>query len=148
MNYRTETVLRCSRPVVEDNPLLALFDAIEQQQSEPGQRLCCVHCQTAITTEKDKTEIDGSHTFQLTNPAGIGFNVACFNAAWGCDTHGEASAVHSWFAGYCWQYAYCLGCEVQLGWHYIKGQEDSDSADHFFGLIADKLLPMEDGRQI
>lgn len=146
MNYRTETRLRCSRPVLADNPLLALFDAIEHEQGEPGLRLCCVHCQTAITAEKDKIEIDSSHTFQLTNPLGIAFNVACFQEAWGCGTCGEATDIHSWFTGYYWQYAYCLGCEAQLGWYYTNSHEGSSSTDHFFGLIADKLLPVADGR--
>lgn len=146
MNYRTETLLRCSRPVLEDNPLLTLFAAIEQQQREPGLRLCCVHCQTAITSANDKTEINYRHTFQLTNPDGIAFNVACFKEAWGCGLRGEVTAVHSWFAGYCWQYAYCVGCEAQLGWYYTNGFDESGSSGHFFGLIADKLLPVEDGR--
>lgn len=146
MNYRTETAMRCSRPVLDDNPLVALFNAIEHEQSEPGLRLCCLHCQTAITTESDKAEINGRHIYRLTNPAGIAFNVACFKQAWGCNLHGQATDIHTWFVDYYWQYASCLGCEAHLGWYYTRGQEEGSNAGHFFGLITDKLLPVADWR--
>lgn len=151
MDYRTEIATLCSQTVVEDNPLLSLFDAIEAQQSDPGRHLCCIHCQAAITTEKDKIEVNSRHTFQVTNPSGIDFNVACFQSAWGCGIFGETTDRYSWFPGYNWQYAYCLSCEDHLGWYYANGRcgnevGDNSSEQHFFGLIADKLMPADGGR--
>lgn len=126
----------CSQTMLEDNPLLSLFDEIEDGQSEPGRRLCCGHCQAAITTENDKIEVNSRHTFQLTNPSSINFNVACFKDAWGCGIYGEATDIYSWFPGFSWQFAYCLGCDEHLGWYYQNSSEQ-----HFFGLVADKLVP-------
>lgn len=141
MNYRIEMTILCSQTVLEHNPLLSLFDKIEEQQSNPGRRLCCIHCQSAITTEKDKIEVNSRHTFQVTNPSGINFNVACFKSAWGCGIYGEATDLYTWFPGFSWQYAYCLSCEEHLGWYY-----ENSSKQHFFGLIAEKLVPAEDER--
>lgn len=145
MDSRSETSVRCSRTVLENNPLLALFEAIQDQQSNPGKRLCCVHCQAAITTEKDSIEVAGSHSFQVTNPAGFCFTIACFKHAWGCDILGKPTALHSWFPGYCWRYAHCLACEAHLGWCYENGVGNGRSDSLFFGLISDRLLPADCG---
>lgn len=140
MRCRAEMTVICNH-TLEDNPLLSLFDAIEEEQNDPGLRLCCVHCQAAITTEKDKIEVNARHTFQVTNPSGINFNVACFKHAWGCGIYGQATAMHTWFPGFSWQYAYCLGCEAHLGWYYKNSREQ-----HFFGLMAEKLIATQDER--
>lgn len=148
MDYRTETTILCSRTVLEDNPLRALFDAIEDEHSDCGQRLCCIHCQAAITTETDKIDVNSRHTFQLANPSGMSFNVACFSAAWGCGIYGEATAIYTWFPGFTWQHAYCLSCEEHLGWYYQSSSEKHENSDgqHFFGLVANKLVPAEEER--
>ncbi len=144
MDYRTEMTVLCSHTVLEHNPLLSLFDAIEEQQSDPGRRLCCVHCQSAITTEKDKIEVNSRHTLQLTNPNDINFNVACFKDAWGCGIYGEATERYTWFSGFSWQYARCLSCDEHLGWYYENNAPEGSSKQYFFGLVADKLVPAED----
>ncbi|MGI9285248.1 MAG: cereblon family protein [Pseudomonadales bacterium] len=141
MEYRTEITTVCSQTVFEDNPLLSLFDKIEEQQSDPGRYLCCARCQSAITTANNKIEVNSRHTFQLTNPSGMSFNVACFKDAWGCGIYGEATDVHTWFPGFDWQYAYCLSCEEHLGWYYENSREQ-----HFFGLVTEKLVTTEDER--
>lgn len=146
MDYRTEPTVSCSQTVLEDNPLLSLFDKIEEQQKEPGRRLCCTHCQAAITTEKEKIEVNSRHTFQVTNPSGVDFNVTCFTSAWGCGITGEATDMHTWFTGYSWQYAYCLSCEGHLGWYYENSKGGNGCEQNFFGLIADKLAPAADER--
>ncbi len=123
------------------NPVTRLLEMVEEAHRDPGDQLCCMHCQSAVTTAKQKTTIQSHHNFHVVNPTGEEFNLACFAEAWGCGMHGLPSRAHSWFTGFSWQYARCLNCDAHLGWYYEQTDADSDSRAHFFGLIIDKLVP-------
>ncbi len=76
----------------------------------------------------------GQHRHVFFNPRGILFLIRCFGNAPGCLSLGSVTAEFSWFAGYQWCYAHCVGCGQHLGWHY-----QGPGGDHFFGLIVNRL---------
>lgn len=100
-------------------------------QREPS--LLCRLCEHLITTESERTEVNGEHLHTCRNPAGFEFTFGCFRQAPGCNAIGKAAYEHTWFAGYSWQIAVCAGCGEHLGWCFRH-------SDVFFGLIIDKLV--------
>lgn len=102
-------------------------------QAERDDRLFCAHCRNAVTHEDQRIGVSGAHTHTCTNPSGLVFHIGCFREAPGCAATGEATAQHSWFAGYGWKVTVCTRCGVQLGWHFLG------DADTFYGLILDRL---------
>ncbi len=100
---------------------------------DSGRRLLCAVCAAPITTDDQRVAIEGRHAHLRTNPAGFDFEFGCFREAPGAVVVGEATAEHSWFAGYQWRFSVCGGCGAHLGWHF-------DSAgSRFHGLIFDRL---------
>lgn len=97
--------------------------------------LCCANCGIRITHPVSKVIMQGSHSHQFTNPAGLSFKVACFAVAENTTLEGESTLEHSWFIGYAWQVVCCQQCKTHLGWRF-KGNRDA-----FFGFIADQLKP-------
>jgi len=105
--------------------------AAEQPKKE--KRLFCAQCRHPITHQDERIRVNGQHEHTCTNPYGFPFRIGCFRAAAGCVAQGEATAEHTWFAGYAWKIAVCASCDVHLGWRYEA------PADRFYGLILDRL---------
>ncbi len=106
----------------------------EEEQSEPDKAIFCKSCKELITRSEHKIQVGGSHTHTFFNPAGLIFELGCFQKAPGVAVMGEVTSEFSWFAGHVWCFALCRSCGVHLGWFYETG----DSS--FFGLILNTLV--------
>jgi hypothetical protein len=102
-------------------------------KANPEQALLCATCSATVTFENQAIEISGSHYHTFFNPAGIVFELRCFQMAPGAVAQGNPSSEFTWFPGCRWQVACCAACQVHLGWRFL-----SDSS--FFGLIKGQLL--------
>jgi hypothetical protein len=107
---------------------LATTDALRA-----GRRLVCRACGHPITTEAERTTVEGAHEHVKKNPAGLVFRIGCYRAAPGATGWGDAFVEHTWFAGYAWQIALCADCGVHLGWAF---RSDGSS---FHGLVTERL---------
>jgi len=107
----------------------------EKQAVRSGEQkaVICRDCGYPITGADSVTSIDGSRTHTFFNPAGIVYEIICFNQAPGCVIQGAASTEFSWFSGFTWRVALCGNCRIHLGWLFESG----DSS--FFGLILKTL---------
>lgn len=104
----------------------------QEEQTEEG--LFCRYCGHHITSVTHRIEMDGQHHHAFFNPAGIIYEIRCFNSAKGCVPYGPSSGEFTWFAGYRWRLSLCAVCSAHMGWTF-------SSADHgFFGLIAKNLV--------
>lgn len=98
-----------------------------------GRRLCCRACGHVVTDAGARREVQGSHEYTRTNPAGVRYRFGCFRAAPGCRAVGAASAEFSWFSGCLWRVAACGNCAEHLGWRF-------SGAEGFWGLILERLV--------
>jgi len=97
--------------------------------------LYCRACSARITDPNQSIAINGRHQHAFFNPAGIAFEIRCFQTAPGVLPLEAPSKDFSWFPGFSWQIAICLSCQVHLGWRFV-----SDTANQaFYGLIASRL---------
>ena len=118
-----------------DNSLEKLIDALnDSSERKPEQRVYCSKCGNAITTVRDRMEVQGNYAHTFNNPDGITFHIGTFQEAWGCKNYGRGTQEHSWFPGYLWSFARCANCLEHLGWHYQTGR-----STHFYGLILSRL---------
>ena len=112
-----------ARPEAEPTPLDSLEPVI-----------VCRACGFTICHPDDAIAVAGNHRYTFANPHGIVFEIGCFRSAPGCTRVGAATDDFTWFAGYRWRIAICVGCHEHLGWRF---EGDSDS---FHGLILDRLV--------
>jgi hypothetical protein len=105
------------------------------KETKAEESIRCAVCQHGITTNQQRTFIDGAHEHTFVNPAGHIYNIGCYKEAPGCVETGELALEHTWFKGYIWNYALCSRCFSHLGWVY-HAKEGSG----FFGLILSKLI--------
>ena len=96
----------------------------------------CARCGHALTAEKERLDVDGSHAHTFVNPWGIVFHIAMFRAVDGAFVAGEPEKHASWFEGTVWRFAHCAQCAGHVGWHYVRVDEPGAGAT-FFGLIED-----------
>ena len=94
----------------------------------------CGRCAAAITSQRHRIAVHGSHEHRFVNPAGFLFHIGCFAEAIGCAIVGPSSLEYPWFPGYAWRFALCGQCGRHLGWHFR-----SDGSEGFFGLILDRM---------
>jgi hypothetical protein len=73
------------------------------------------------------------HEHAFFNPAGIAFQLRCFQKAPGAMPRGEPTTEFTWFPKFRWQIALCATCRIHLGWLFTNGSS-------FFGLISTRLL--------
>jgi len=104
----------------------------DEEEGEEHRVLLCRMCSHAITSEKQRLEMNGSHRHTFFNPAGIVFELGCFGEANGVSIVGESSSEFSWFSGYVWRVAVCARCGTHLGWRFA-------GARTFYGLILKNL---------
>lgn len=114
--------------------------ADEESTVTPEERkdyILCRTCFQVITTKADRLEIQGGHRHSFANPAGIVFEIGCFQSA-RCRYAGLPSSEFTWFRGFRWRFAVCSTCLSHVGWLFI-----SESAYRFHGLILDRLIFLE-----
>ena len=92
----------------------------------------CAACGHAVTKGRWRISMNGDHEHTVFNPAGRVFCVLCFSDAPGTAAIGEPSGEFTWFKGFDWRIALCLGCDTHIGWRF-EGERV------FFGLIKTKL---------
>lgn len=108
-------------------------------EANTGGRLLCARCRHPVTHRDERIEVNGAHGHRCTNPGGHTFDIGCFREAAGCAAIGDATRAHTWFKGYAWRIAVCASCEHHLGWRF------ESPADHFHGLILDRLTSAAGG---
>jgi hypothetical protein len=113
--------------------VVVAIDESDEQEQKGERALRCHQCNAPITTMKERTSRGGQHLHTVFNPAGIVYEIGCFNQAPGCVAPGAASGEFSWFAGYSWRVAFCALCLEHLGWYFSGGEAA------FFGLIVNRL---------
>jgi hypothetical protein len=97
----------------------------------------CARCGHALTTRKERIEVNGRHGHTFMNPSGVVFDIVCYRAVDGARTEGVPEKETSWFPGTAWVYAHCRGCGSQVGWGYVWIDAVHDDGQRFFGLIVD-----------
>lgn len=90
----------------------------------------CRACNHLITRTRWAIDM-GGHERVFINPAGRVFRIACYREAPGCGDEGMPTEEHTWFPGYAWNLAICLGCGGHMGWRFIGDV----ALPVFFGLI-------------
>jgi hypothetical protein len=111
-------------------------DLIEEESDSEDEReeaILCAQCESEVTNRRHKTSIQGGFEHSCANPAGIVYQIGCFEEASGVGATGEESSDFTWFQGYTWQVVVCRECRTHLGWRYR-------SSNHvFFGLVLPRL---------
>jgi len=100
----------------------------------------CAKCSHLLTRMRWAVDI-GGHERVFINPAGRVFRIACFKDAPGATDEGTPTEEFTWFPGYAWNLAVCLGCGVHLGWRF----EGTAMPPVFFGLIKSALTQRPPG---
>jgi hypothetical protein len=109
-------------------------DQDSREEKDESGRLYCATCGRLITRQDQQVPVGGAQIHTFRNPHGLVFKIGCFATAPGCDQVGEATEEWTWFPGYSWQVAVCMGCGSHLGWRYL-----SRAGDGFYGLILRQL---------
>lgn len=110
-------------------------DIVERSASEDDDSVFCAACGVVVTRRRWAIAMAGRHEHAFVNPGGFAFEIGCYKEAPGCFAIGRPTTAATWFPGYAWQVALCLGCDIQLGWRY--GGSGPPAA--FFGLIRQRL---------
>ena len=105
-------------------------------ETRPDRSVRCRQCQAEITSQRHAIDVAGKHDHTFFNPAGIIFEIGCWDRADGCRVIGPPTTEFSWFAGHAWSYALCSACKSHLGWYF----EGAATSGGFFGLIHKKLI--------
>lgn len=108
--------------------------ADERDAEAAGARLACYRCLSPVTDGSRRIAASGSHAHRFVNPHGIEFEIGCFASAPGCIGQGASSSYWSWFPGFAWRVALCVGCREHLGWSFRSAES------LFFGLILERLV--------
>lgn len=108
--------------------------AVDDGADEEGDRAVrCGACGHDVTSQRAALAVGGEIDHTFFNPAGVIFEIRCFERAPGCAVAGAPTTEFSWFPGYAWRYAACSACGSHLGWSF-QGVEPA-----FFGLIERQL---------
>jgi hypothetical protein len=122
--FRADRQDRQGRPESEER---------QERDTRPSEAILCLACGGVVTDREQKISIGGSHAHTFFNPAGIVYELGCFQQAPGCLLAGEATAEFTWFAGHLWRFALCRRCRTHLGWFFEMGEKT------FYGLILARL---------
>jgi hypothetical protein len=107
--------------------------AQQERTAEPLDAICCLACSGVVTAKDQKIQVSDSHAHTFFNPAGIVFELGCFQKAPGCLAIGAPSSDFAWFPGHLWRIALCRRCRTHLGWLFVM------EGNSFYGLILKKL---------
>lgn len=126
-------VFRCFKEGQAEKPKRRTRD---QPGDEAGEERAvrCRACGHPITSRRQEIEVEGSHVHTFFNPAGILFEIGCFDQASGCVITGVPTSEFAWFQGTRWRYAMCGECRRHLGWQFL-----APAGARFFGLILNRL---------
>ncbi len=105
----------------------------QERSVEPLEAIFCLACGGVVTARDQKIQVSGSHAHTFFNPAGIVFELGCFQKAPGCLHVGAPSREFSWFPEYFWCISLCRYCRTHLGWVFVM------EGNSFYGLILKKL---------
>jgi hypothetical protein len=94
--------------------------------------LCCISCNTEITSYSMRKQVNGDTEHSFANPALITFHITCFAEAENLLHQGQKTPQDTWFPGHLWQIVLCKHCGLQLGWEF-SGPSD------FYALISNRL---------
>jgi hypothetical protein len=111
---------------------------VEQARAERSSLIVCAACHMAVTSSREQIDCNGAHVHAFLNPAGVVYRIRCFATAPGVVPAGEASDYWTWFPGFRWQACLCKACFQHLGWSFRNADVQ------FFGLIADRVLELEE----
>lgn len=114
----------------------------DEQEIGTDDALYCAGCGHLLTRTHWAVDV-GGHERVFINPAGRVFRIQCFKEAPGAEDEGIPTEEHTWFTGYAWNLALCLGCGGHLGWRFTGAQ----SPQVFFGLIKTALTARPGGGQ-
>jgi hypothetical protein len=99
----------------------------------------CFDCKGFVTYSDRLICIGSSHRHLFVNPAGVECDFLTFSDCPGATAHGDATAAHSWFAGYRWRMAFCRHCAHHLGWYYEAVSLFERPRD-FWGILFSHLV--------
>ena len=125
-------LLKVQRSDQGENPEATPAERVETKEVR---RILCRECLHPVTREQARTEIHGAHQHTFANPSGIVFTIGCFQNAEGCGAAGSPSDEFTWFSGFSWRVAVCVGCLTHLGWLF-----STTTGAAFWGLILDHLI--------
>ena len=100
---------------------------------EEERSVLCKACGHRVTSSSQAVEVEGKHRHTFFNPAGILFEIGCFEMAPGAEVWGEISTLFAWFPGFGWRYVNCAGCHNHIGWLFLSGESS------FYGLVLNRL---------
>ncbi len=126
--------LLLKKPGAGDDHELPAVDDLAEVAAQNQKALLCHHCRKIITSQDQAIEIEGEHLHTFFNPAGIIYELRCFNKAPGCLIYGEPTTEFTWFKAHTWQFCLCRGCLTHLGWFF------QSTANSFHGLIKNNLI--------
>jgi hypothetical protein len=109
------------------------FDEESVAEFTANDPILCKACSAVITSVAAIIAVNGHHSHCFTNPADITYRIGCFSAADGCSVYGRPTTDFTWFEGFAWNFAFCAGCHLHLGWYYQSPEAS------FFGLILENL---------
>jgi len=113
-------------------------DSEDEARRDEEKAVRCAQCGHAVTSPRERIDVQGMHQHTFFNPYGIIFEIGCFREAPGCGYAEPVSEEFSWFPGYSWKIAVCSACGSHLGWLYSAAGKES-----FHGLILDNLIQPE-----
>ncbi|MFB6374230.1 MAG: cereblon family protein [Bradymonadaceae bacterium] len=120
----------------DDEPRGEVAEVTEEEtesEEEEEEAVLCGECGHEVTARRHKTSVDGGFEHSFVNPAGILYQIGCFEEAPGVGATGEESEEFTWFEGYSWQVVICRDCMAHLGWKYWSSEHT------FYGLILPRL---------
>jgi len=116
------------------------LDEAATAEARPEFKIVCKQCQFHLTSSDYVIAVEGHHEHVQCNPHGNTFIFKCFSRVPGGLLSGEPTREYSWFTGYNWSFCHCQGCGQHIGWYFQNHHSDT-----FFGLIADKILLVQQG---
>ncbi|XP_059050217.1 protein cereblon [Achroia grisella] len=124
---------------VVDNALLRLH--MEVKLISRKSVLCCSSCMGEIARRENifAMSSEGVHS-NYTNLGGYMHDIVTVSAATNTELSGSPSAEYSWFPGYTWTVALCLGCMAHVGWRF-DAQKRNLRPQRFYGLCRNYVQP-------
>lgn len=116
------------------NESSTISEALETTEPKEDKRLRCLDCRTAVTAEKYRIAVSGSHGHRFFNPSGILFHIGFFAETTNLQNASPPSGEFTWFPGTQWQVSICATCTKHLGWFF-----QTHGGGHFWGLVLNRL---------
>ncbi|XP_052752757.1 protein cereblon isoform X2 [Galleria mellonella] len=124
---------------VVDNALLRLH--MEVKLISRKSVLCCSSCMGEIARREHifAMSSEGVHS-NYTNLGGYMHDIVTVSTAINTELNGAPSAEYSWFPGYTWTIALCVGCMAHVGWRFDALKRNL-RPQRFYGLCRNHVQP-------